>query len=553
MDALGYALLYSFGASATHRTFQQGRRLDLMWLMFWNDLRNESEIHFYWIRTFSKVWQIQGTWSLEITAAPSCLSLYAALFSEISATLHIWFWYLTVGLFPLICNICAIVQYFGRYLLYIWYGGAIGVHGRPLPACAVKVNRVPSLFHSWYWDCDYFTVHLSIITYFDVHVPSQNTCKPYFSCLDVILARHWKDLLWFPRWRRYRAMKITVMVQSCTQVAGLTCIRLTLHILYIFDAECSTAYVMTGFTQEYFYLQQCKSWTFRFDLFDDAVILQTVCMKDGFAGSWGLGYLRLLRNLCSGAVVVVLCMQDSFHQSNTARPNDGFHGICRVFITSLLFDVELIETIRSTLIHTSCFCFGWGFGGLIFSWNFESQFGGNFWRELYGFLLTTLHDNQNCLDVPLDKLRIFGELYSLLFAFMLMWLFLSISIGWMQHNMRNVFHSCGTSHCIVLFAFSDDPVIFQSPFTQRGAMAISIPMVPYASNKGIGEKKPLSGFSKQLERLLEGYCGDICNKCSTWSASDVHQALCQRPGLAACFPLGWTYLVLAPPGFGPFH
>ena len=35
----------------------------------------------------------------------------------------------------------------------------------------------------------------------------------------------------------------------------------------------------------------------------------------------------------------------------------------------------------------------------------------------------------------------------------------------------------------------DDSVIFLLPFTQRGAMAISIPMVPYASNKGIGEKK----------------------------------------------------------------
>ena len=34
----------------------------------------------------------------------------------------------------------------------------------------------------------------------------------------------------------------------------------------------------------------------------------------------------------------------------------------------------------------------------------------------------------------------------------------------------------------------DDSVIFLSPFTQRGAMAISIPMVPYASNKGNGEK-----------------------------------------------------------------
>ncbi len=35
----------------------------------------------------------------------------------------------------------------------------------------------------------------------------------------------------------------------------------------------------------------------------------------------------------------------------------------------------------------------------------------------------------------------------------------------------------------------DDRAIFQSPLTQRDAMAISIPMVPYASNKGIGAKK----------------------------------------------------------------
>ena len=47
----------------------------------------------------------------------------------------------------------------------------------------------------------------------------------------------------------------------------------------------------------------------------------------------------------------------------------------------------------------------------------------------------------------------------------------------------------------------DDSVIFLLPFTQRGAMAISIPMVPYASNKGIGEKKTLLAFDDLPDML----------------------------------------------------
>ena len=58
----------------------------------------------------------------------------------------------------------------------------------------------------------------------------------------------------------------------------------------------------------------------------------------------------------------------------------------------------------------------------------------------------------------------------------------------MQQNMRFVYHLCGAFHCTVGISLFDDTVIIQKPFTQRGAMAISIPMVPYASNKGIGEK-----------------------------------------------------------------
>ena len=48
---------------------------------------------------------------------------------------------------------------------------------------------------------------------------------------------------------------------------------------------------------------------------------------------------------------------------------------------------------------------------------------------------------------------------------------------------------------------------------------------------------PLSGFSKQLERLLEGYCMEVMAT-NAQPTPSVHQDVCQRPGLAACIPLG---------------
>ena len=49
----------------------------------------------------------------------------------------------------------------------------------------------------------------------------------------------------------------------------------------------------------------------------------------------------------------------------------------------------------------------------------------------------------------LDTLRMFDDLYSSPISFMLT----AVFVLRMQHNMCYVFHSCGTSHCIVWFSF----------------------------------------------------------------------------------------------------
>ena len=49
----------------------------------------------------------------------------------------------------------------------------------------------------------------------------------------------------------------------------------------------------------------------------------------------------------------------------------------------------------------------------------------------------------------LDTLRIFDDLYRSPISFMLT----AVFVLRMQHNMCCVFHSCGTSHCIVWFSF----------------------------------------------------------------------------------------------------
>ena len=75
----------------------------------------------------------------------------------------------------------------------------------------------------------------------------------------------------------------------------------------------------------------------------------------------------------------------------------------------------------------------------------------------------------------------------------------------------------------------DDSVIFLLPFTQRGAMAISIPMVPYASNKGNREKKKALRTDPALAAIgsMDGLAGD---------------QICQWNSVAPDLPLTFLYL-----------
>ena len=93
--------------------------------------------------------------------------------------------------------------------------------------------------------------------------------------------------------------------------------------------------------------------------------------------------------------------------------------------------------------------------------------------------------------------------------------------------------------------------------TQRGAMAISIPMVPYASNKGIGEKKipPCPSFSMpqgpacHCGRSAPAAMGDpkwscwrsvLLATCSSWTTSSFHWRVWRCLILQITNYIGWT-------------
>ena len=61
---------------------------------------------------------------------------------------------------------------------------------------------------------------------------------------------------------------------------------------------------------------------------------------------------------------------------------------------------------------------------------------------------------------------------------------------------------------------------------------------------------PLSGFSKQLERLVESY-GGYGNKCATGPTPIINQNVCKGPSPAACIPPGGTNFFTAPSSPGP--
>ena len=88
------------------------------------------------------------------------------------------------------------------------------------------------------------------------------------------------------------------------------------------------------------------------------------------------------------------------------------------------------------------------------------------------------------LLMVLDTLRMFDDLYSSPISFMLTAVFV---LRMLQHVLGFPLMWHFSLYSLVLTF--DDSVIFLLPFTQRGAMAISIPMVPYASNKGNREEK----------------------------------------------------------------
>ncbi len=73
-------------------------------------------IQLHGIRTFSKVCQIHGTGSLDISAAPR-FSFCCFVLGDQGNSPY-WISYLTVGLFLLICNIWVFVKYLAG-ILYI--------------------------------------------------------------------------------------------------------------------------------------------------------------------------------------------------------------------------------------------------------------------------------------------------------------------------------------------------------------------------------------------------------------------------------------------------
>ena len=97
------------------------------------------------------------------------------------------------------------------------------------------------------------------------------------------------------------------------------------------------------------------------------------------------------------------------------------------------------------------------------------------------------------LLMVLDTLRMFDDLYSSPISFMLTAVFV---LRMQQHVLGFPLMWHFSLYSLVLTF--DDSVIFLLPFTQRGAMAISIPMVPYASNKGNREKKKNQPFQATL-------------------------------------------------------
>ena len=120
--------------------------------------------------------------------------------------------------------------------------------------------------------------------------------------------------------------------------------------------------------------------------------------------------------------------------------------------------------------------------------------------EIYCSLPTPLHDNQMCVDFSVDTLRLYLVTCVVNFSrFMLNMLFLSISIGWMQHNMRIIYNSCGAFHCIVLFSpFSMTPSSSTRLLPKEVLWPFRFPWYRTQVTKAMGKKKPIGKIAHKI-------------------------------------------------------